>query len=115
MSSLADLDELLPTELSVAALDGLRDRLERATRAAPSAWTPASDVEASLAALGDDVASLLDRTQHLRAGSSEAESVVAAITRDIRSLDTAKRSLSVSMTAIKRYQMLARRRQLDHI
>lgn len=112
-STLAELDELLlaeAPELSVASLDALRDRLSHATRAAPTVHAPPPDVDTSLDALGADVASLFQQTEHLRAGSAEAESVVAAITREIRSLDTAKRNLSASMTSIKRYQMLVRRR-----
>lgn len=42
----------------------------------------------------------------IRDAATESEAVVREITRDIQSLDLAKRNLVASMNALKRFQML---------
>ncbi|CEH19040.1 Late Golgi protein sorting complex, subunit Vps53 [Ceraceosorus bombacis] len=54
----------------------------------------------------DEVTQLLRQLSNIRDQAAEAEGVVRDITRDIRSLDTAKRNIVTSMTSLKRLQML---------
>jgi hypothetical protein len=42
----------------------------------------------------------------IREKATESEAIVKNITKDIQSLDLAKKNLSQSMTALKRFQML---------
>ena len=49
---------------------------------------------------------LLSQVTALRDAATESEVVVRDITRDIQSLDLAKRNLVASMNALKRFQML---------
>lgn len=52
------------------------------------------------------IAALLEQLLLIREKARESENVVKEITRDIRSLDIAKRNVVFSMTALKRLQML---------
>ncbi|SNX84704.1 related to VPS53 - subunit of VP51-54 complex, required for protein sorting [Melanopsichium pennsylvanicum] len=52
------------------------------------------------------IATLLEQLLLIREKARESENVVKEITRDIRSLDIAKRNVVSSMTALKRLQML---------
>ncbi|GAC92985.1 hypothetical protein PHSY_000545 [Pseudozyma hubeiensis SY62] len=52
------------------------------------------------------IAALLEQLHLIREKARESENVVKEITRDIRSLDIAKRNVVSSMTALKRLQML---------
>ncbi|KAN0064499.1 Vacuolar protein sorting-associated protein 53 [Thecaphora frezii] len=52
------------------------------------------------------IAALLQQLDLIREKARESETVVKEITRDIRSLDVAKRNVVASMTALKRLQML---------
>ncbi|KAE8257897.1 hypothetical protein A4X13_0g2045 [Tilletia indica] len=52
------------------------------------------------------IAALLNQLAIIREEARESEMVVREITRDIRSLDTAKKNVVASMTALKRLQML---------
>lgn len=49
---------------------------------------------------------LLTQVSEIRDAATESESVVRDITRDIQSLDLAKKNLIASMNALKRFQML---------
>ena len=49
---------------------------------------------------------LLSQVTSIRDAATESEMVVRDITRDIQSLDLAKRNLVASMNALKRFQML---------
>jgi len=49
---------------------------------------------------------LLEQVTGIRDAATESEVVVRDITRDIQSLDLAKKHLIKSMTALKRFQML---------
>ena len=52
---------------------------------------------------------LLEQVTGIRDAATESEVVVRDITRDIQSLDLAKKHLIQSMTALKRFQMLGAR------
>ena len=49
---------------------------------------------------------LMGQMSRIREQASESEAVVRSITRDIQLLDLAKRNLTLSMTTLKRFQML---------
>jgi vacuolar protein sorting-associated protein 53 len=49
---------------------------------------------------------LLSQMVRIREKATESEAIVKNITKDIQSLDLAKKNLSQSMTALKRFQML---------
>lgn len=53
---------------------------------------------------------LLEQVTGIRDAATESEVVVRDITRDIQSLDLAKKHLISSMTALKRFQMLGQPR-----
>lgn len=54
----------------------------------------------------DDAQDLLTQVTLIRDAATESEMVVREITRDIQSLDLAKKNLIASMNALKRFQML---------
>lgn len=66
-----------------------------------------SDDTQRLSQLQATLGELFTEVHHLQTGASESQSVVKDITRDIKTLDTAKSNITTSMTAIKRFQMLA--------
>lgn len=49
---------------------------------------------------------LLAQMNRIREKATESEAIVKAITKDIQKLDHAKKNLSLSMTTLKRLQML---------
>lgn len=54
----------------------------------------------------EHISDLFTQINHLRSGATESEVVVRDITRDIKTLDLAKRNIVMSMTTVKRFQML---------
>ncbi|GAA6017676.1 hypothetical protein JCM11491_001165 [Sporobolomyces phaffii] len=106
------LNELLPDETSLdqASLVSvlLRSKIQ----------TIRSEVEALTELLEEDqdpvhmgeiqelIGELLSQVTAIRDAATESEVVVRDITRDIQSLDLAKRNLVASMNALKRFQML---------
>lgn len=52
------------------------------------------------------IAELFTQIHHLRTGATESEAIVREITRDIKTLDLAKKNIVASITGIKRFQML---------
>lgn len=53
------------------------------------------------------VQELFQRVQQIKSKAADSEAMVAEICRDIKSLDHAKRNLTVTITALKRLQMLS--------
>ena len=49
----------------------------------------------------------MSQMSRIREQASESEAVVRNITKDIQRLDLAKKNLTSSMTALKRFQMLS--------
>jgi len=49
---------------------------------------------------------LLTQMTQIREKATESEAIVRNITKEIQMLDTAKKNLTLSMTALKRFQML---------
>lgn len=68
----------------------------------------ASDVESlkSIRAAEDDLAELFRKVEDVRARALQTEETITEMTADIKRLDNTKRNLTLSMTALKRLQML---------
>ena len=62
--------------------------------------------QARMSRVQEAIGALLEQLNLIREKARESENVVKEITRDIRSLDIAKRNIVSSMTALKRLQML---------
>lgn len=117
----AHLISLFPTpaDLSTASLDKAQARLRADAQQADArvqdlirqldqehhnAQSHAATLDGTAAEQA--VATLLAQLGSIREKARESEVVVRDITREIRNLDTAKRNVVASMTALKRLQML---------
>ncbi len=67
-----------------------------------------SDVESvnTIRAAKDDLAELFGKVEDVRARALQTEEAITEMTADIKRLDNTKRNLTLSMTALKRLQML---------
>lgn len=98
--------------LSLAAIDRVQAVLRlqiRSCRAQISELTAELETEIDanrMTQVQQAIAALLEQLLLIREKARESENVVKEITRDIRSLDIAKRNVVSSMTALKRLQML---------
>ncbi|GAA6008665.1 Vps53p [Rhodotorula paludigena] len=106
------LNELLPDEASLAQaplvglllrtkIQSIREEIEGLTRLLERDQDPRK-----LGELQELIGDLLSQVTAIRDAATESEVVVRDITRDIQSLDLAKRNLVASMNALKRFQML---------
>ncbi|GAA5844731.1 hypothetical protein JCM9279_002899 [Rhodotorula babjevae] len=106
------LNELLPDETSLAQaplvglllrskIQSIREDIELLTKALDTDQDPRR-----LGELQELIGDLLSQVTAIRDAATESEVVVRDITRDIQSLDQAKRNLVASMNALKRFQML---------
>ncbi|GAA5969374.1 hypothetical protein JCM8115_003118 [Rhodotorula mucilaginosa] len=106
------LNELLPNEtsLSQAGLVALLLRTKiQALRHEVELLTDLLDRDQDPTTMGhlqELIGDLLSQVTAIRDAATESEAVVREITRDIQSLDLAKRNLVASMNALKRFQML---------
>ncbi|KAK7045611.1 Vacuolar protein sorting-associated protein 53 [Paramarasmius palmivorus] len=75
-------------------LDGLREQLKR------------SQDPDKMQVIQEMISELLGQMSRIREKATESEAVVRSITKDIQVLDLAKRNLILSMTTLKRLQML---------
>ncbi|KAG6375541.1 Vps53-like protein [Boletus reticuloceps] len=87
------LNQLFPDEASLARLDSVQAKLAQ----------DAHELQAEIDALQED---LLGQMSRIREKASESEAVVRNITKDIQALDLAKKNIMLSMTTLKRLQML---------
>ncbi|GAA5834429.1 hypothetical protein JCM3766R1_005209 [Sporobolomyces carnicolor] len=106
------LNELLPDESSLnqAALVSflLRNKIQT-IRLEIEALTELLEQDQDPVKMGEIqelIGELLSQVTAIRDAATESEVVVRDITRDIQSLDLAKRNLVASMNALKRFQML---------
>ncbi|KAG8744498.1 Vacuolar protein sorting-associated protein 53 [Ceratobasidium sp. 414] len=108
----ASLNELFPDEASLARvaavqaqldenireiqaeIDGLRTELRR------------DQEPARMQLIQELIAELLAQMSRIREKAAESEAIVRDITKDIQVLDLAKKNLALSVTALKRFQML---------
>ncbi|GAA5915432.1 hypothetical protein JCM6882_001421 [Rhodosporidiobolus microsporus] len=106
------LNELLPNEASLAQaplvglllrakIQTIREEVEALTELLEQDQDPRRMGE-----LQELIGDLLSQVTSIRDAATESEVVVRDITRDIQSLDLAKRNLVASMNALKRFQML---------
>ncbi|KAN0091332.1 Vps53-like, N-terminal domain containing protein [Tylopilus felleus] len=106
------LNQLFPDEASLTRLDAVQAKLAQDER----------DLQAEIDALQETlkrdqdpgrmqliqemISDLLGQMSRIREKASESEAVVRNITKDIQALDLAKKNLILSMTTLKRLQML---------
>lgn len=112
------LDQLLASaspqdeHLSLAAIDRVQAVLRmqiKSSRQQIAKLTAELEIEIDanrMTQVQQSIAALLEQLLLIREKARESENVVKEITRDIRSLDIAKRNVVSSMTALKRLQML---------
>lgn len=101
-------------EASLEKLDLVADRLDEEIvtcrnhikAAEAEAQSSANAGSQELAEVQGTLGELFTQIHHLKSGATESQSVVKDITRDIKTLDTAKTNITTSMTAVKRFQML---------
>ncbi|KAG6919330.1 hypothetical protein DXG01_006876 [Tephrocybe rancida] len=106
------LNELFPDEASLAHLDLVSARLAETQRelqseidALQSELRQSQDPE-KMQLIQEMISDLLGQMSRIREKATESEAVVRNITKDIQVLDTAKKNLILSMTTLKRLQML---------
>jgi len=110
----AHINKLFPSEDALARIDSYATELEstltaldeevlRTVRAQTSAGAAARrDLEAGKAAMGE----LFTKVREIKGKAERSEQMVHDICADIKSLDYAKRHLTLTITALKRLQML---------
>ncbi|KAL8774726.1 MAG: hypothetical protein Q9209_000665 [Squamulea sp. 1 TL-2023] len=89
------------------ALDRYQDELDEEISALVRHQS-VSDVQSvkSIQAAKDDLAELFPKVENVRARAMQAEEAITEMTADIKRLDNTKKNLTLSMTALKRLQML---------
>ena len=114
----SQLDQLLSSsnqpdeQLTLAAIDRVQAVLRRQAQSCRDHIRQLtaeleSEIDANrMTQVQQAIAALLEQLLLIREKARESENVVKEITRDIRSLDIAKRNVVSSMTALKRLQML---------
>ncbi|PWZ02161.1 hypothetical protein BCV70DRAFT_198444 [Testicularia cyperi] len=111
----SQIDDLLShaaQPLSLAAIDKVQAQLRHEMRSCEDRIDQmVAELETEtdperMSHVQQSIAALLEQLHLIREKARESENVVREITRDIRSLDIAKRNVMASMTALKRLQML---------
>ncbi|KAF8070050.1 Vps53-like protein [Lyophyllum atratum] len=106
------LNDLFPDEASLAHLDTVSARLAETQRElqteidALQAELRRSQDPERMQLIQEMISDLLGQMSRIREKATESEAVVRNITKDIQVLDTAKKNLILSMTTLKRLQML---------
>ncbi|KAL9002877.1 MAG: hypothetical protein Q9188_004216 [Gyalolechia gomerana] len=90
-----------------SALDDYQDELDKEITALVQHQS-VSDIESvgSIRAAKDDLAELFRKVEDVRTRALQTEEAITEMTADIKRLDNTKRNLTLSMTALKRLQML---------
>ncbi|KAG6877048.1 hypothetical protein C0993_010734 [Termitomyces sp. T159_Od127] len=106
------LNDLFPDEESLAHLDFVSTRLadtqqqlQKEVDALQDELRRSQDPE-KMQLIQEMISDLLGQMSRIREKATESEAVVRNITKDIQVLDTAKKNLILSMTTLKRLQML---------
>ncbi|KAG8706362.1 Vacuolar protein sorting-associated protein 53, partial [Ceratobasidium sp. 395] len=108
----ASLNELFPDEASLARVDAVQSQLNDSIREIQEEIDGLRlelrrDQEpARMQLIQELIAELLAQMSRIREKAAESEAIVRDITKDIQILDLAKKNLALSMTALKRFQML---------
>ncbi|EUC58213.1 vacuolar sorting-associated-like protein [Rhizoctonia solani AG-3 Rhs1AP] len=110
--AVASLNELFPDEASLARASEIQEKLHH------DVVQIQTEIDALRAELRKDqeparmqliqelIAELLAQMSRIREKATESEAIVRDITKDIQILDLAKRNLALSVTSLKRFQML---------
>ncbi|KAG5651871.1 hypothetical protein H0H81_007118 [Sphagnurus paluster] len=106
------LNDLFPHEASLAHLEAVSARLSETQRELEAEidvlqgeLRRSQDPE-RMQLIQEMISDLLGQMSRIRERATESEAVVRNITKDIQVLDTAKKNLILSMTTLKRLQML---------
>ncbi|RUP48667.1 hypothetical protein BC936DRAFT_144204 [Jimgerdemannia flammicorona] len=109
------INRMFPNEQSLASLDEILQKLKQKmhqldehtkeltrTQSGAAGQESIQELEAAKKAIQD----LFAKIRQIKEKATQSETMVQEITRDIKSLDYAKRHLTYSITALKRLQML---------
>ncbi|RUS20036.1 Vps53-like protein [Endogone sp. FLAS-F59071] len=116
------INRMFPNEQSLASLDEILSKLKQKMRqldehtkelARKQSDAAAQECVQELEAAKKAIQDLFAKIRQIKEKATQSETMVQEITRDIKSLDYAKRHLTSSITALKRLQMLGRN-QLQH-
>ena len=110
----AHINRLFPNEESLSEVDthvsGLQDRMreldEEVLRTVRQQTSAGSSARKDLENAKASVAELFLKVRDIKTKAEQSEEMVHEICRDIKSLDYAKRHLTLTITALKRLQML---------
>ncbi|KIM30498.1 hypothetical protein M408DRAFT_66180 [Serendipita vermifera MAFF 305830] len=106
------LNELFPTEESLLQISVVQAQLEEQRSALQAEVAQLSETltkeqdPGRMQRIQELIAGLLSQMNRIREKATESEAIVRSITKDIQRLDHAKKNLALSMTTLKRLQML---------
>ncbi|CAE6346086.1 unnamed protein product [Rhizoctonia solani] len=110
--AIASLNELFPDETSLARASEIQEKLHHDVAQIQTeidslrAELRRDQEPARMQLIQELIAELLAQMSRIREKATESEAIVRDITKDIQILDLAKRNLALSVTALKRFQML---------
>ncbi|CAG8609266.1 4106_t:CDS:10, partial [Gigaspora rosea] len=108
------LNQMLPNEQALASVDVTAKKLQVKMRQLSGEIKELSRIQTDSGQRGPEevaeakkaIEELFDRIRQIKEKASQSETMVQEITQDIKSLDYAKKHLTISITALKRLQML---------
>ncbi|CAG8548135.1 3287_t:CDS:10, partial [Scutellospora calospora] len=108
------LNQMLPNEQALATVDVTAKKLQAKMRQLSGEIKELSRMQTDGGQRGPEevaeakraIEELFDRIRQIKEKASQSETMVQEITKDIKSLDYAKKHLTISITALKRLQML---------
>ncbi|RIA90779.1 Vps53-like protein [Glomus cerebriforme] len=108
------LNQMLPNEHALASIDETTKRLQHKMRQLEGEIREITRLQTNDGQQGNEEVSeakraieeLFKRIREIKDKATQSEIMVQEITKDIKSLDYAKRHLTISITALKRLQML---------
>ncbi|CCO30533.1 Vacuolar protein sorting-associated protein 53 homolog [Rhizoctonia solani AG-1 IB] len=110
--AITSLNELFPDEASLARASEIQEKLHHDVAQIQTeidslrAELRKDQEPARMQLIQELIAELLAQMSRIREKATESEAIVRDITKDIQILDLAKRNLALSVTALKRFQML---------
>ncbi|QRW21214.1 vacuolar protein sorting-associated protein 53 [Rhizoctonia solani] len=110
--AIASLNELFPDEASLVRASEIQEKLHHDVTQIQTeidslrAELRKDQEPARMQLIQELIAELLAQMSRIREKATESEAIVRDITKDIQVLDLAKRNLALSVTALKRFQML---------
>ncbi|KAG8859608.1 Vacuolar protein sorting-associated protein 53 [Serendipita sp. 411] len=106
------LNELFPDEDSLGQINVIQEQLKQQREALQAEVQSLAEIlkkeqdPERMGRIQELIFALLAQMNRIREKATESEAIVRAITKDIQRLDYAKKNLSLSMTTLKRLQML---------